>query len=94
MNESLLATFSEKRAPTSTKFVAVEDILMPILLYSLHFFKKFSEFFYFLKRFWWVLPTGASTSRSYEAVKVLLILHLSQRLQVFWLQSSVFALEK
>ena len=64
--------------------------------YYIHsnFFQKFSEFFYFLKRFWWLLPTGASTSRLYEAAKVLLIPHLSHTLQVFWLQSSVFALEK
>ena len=67
---------------------------MPILLHSLQFFSNFSEFFYFLKRFWWLLPRDASTSRLYEAEQVVLIPHLSQTLQAFWLQSSVFALEK
>ena len=40
------------------------------------------------------MEMGAPTYRLYEAEQVVLILHLSETLQVFWSHYYVFALEK
>ena len=39
-----MVTFNEKRSPTFGKYVTEQDVLMPNLLQSLHFFDRISPF--------------------------------------------------
>ena len=106
----LMATFNESHAPTSRNQVSELSIIMPNLLqahqsfwlhssvFALENQPKNAKFLYFLplkKRLVGSFSKAcALTFRKYISKTDVIILNLSDKLNIFWLHSSVFVLEK